>query len=152
MILQTLTLRQKKLLLAFSLCLLCWFAFLVPVTSAESVTPPEQTQTMYTITEQELTTLEINLAKLSAINSKLQMESKTQNKQLTQLQEQLRLLQSQLTALRQESEKQQALLTAANKSLEEYATEAKRERLRIKAQRNFWECFAAAAAIVAVTK
>ena len=107
---------------------------------------------MYQITETELVTLENNLARLSAINSKLQMESKTQNTQVTQLQEQLRLLQSQLTALRLESEKQQSLLTAANKSLEEYAIEAKRTRLRIKAQRNGWAAAAACLVVALVVK
>ena len=138
----------KKLLLLFLSCLLAWWLFFAPGTCSASGTP----EPMYQITETELATLENNLAKLSAINSKLQMESKTQNTQVAQLQEQLRLLQSQLTVLRQESEKQQALLTAANRSLEEYATEAKRTRLRIKAQRNGWATAAACLAIALAVK
>jgi hypothetical protein len=47
--------------------------------------------------------------------------------------------------------KQQELLTAANNSLAEYATEQKRTRLRIKAQRNFWIGATITAIVVAVT-
>lgn len=121
--------------------LLCLLFLLPAATSLASETP----EPVYTITETELVTLENNLAKLSAINSKLQQESKTQNQQSAELLKQV-------TALRQESEKQQALLTAANKSLEEYAIAAKKERLRIKAQRNAWEAVAACALIAFVAK
>jgi gluconate kinase len=80
------------------------------------------------------------------------MESKTQNTQAAELKKQVQLLQSQLATLRQESEKQQALLIAANKSLEEYAIEAKRTRLRIKAQRNTWEAIAACLVVALIVK
>ncbi len=143
----SLDLTAKKWLLAFLACLFSWWLFSAQATCSASSAPKT-----YTMTEQELVTLENNLAKLSAINSKLQLDSKTQNTQAAQLREQLRLLQNQLTALRQESEKQQALLTAANKSLEEFAIEAKRERLRIKAQRNTWLAVALVAATVAIVR
>ena len=135
----------KKLLLLFLSALLCWWLFFAPATCSASAPEP-----MYQISETELTTLENNLAKLSAINSKLQTESKTQNTQVKELLEQVRLLQNQLTALRLESEKQQDLLTAANKSLEQFAIEAKNERLRIKAQRNTYFVLMVAAAVAAV--
>ncbi len=132
------------LFLLLLVLLLCFWVLPSGTASASEMPEP-----VYQITETELTTLENNLAKLSAINSKLQLESKTQNTQVAQLQEQLRLLQSQLTALRLESEKQQALLTAANKSLEEYAIAEKNKRLRIKAQRNTYFIGMVAAIIAA---
>ena len=146
MMFQDFDLKTKKLLLLFLSCLFCWWLLVASATCSASA--PEEP--VYQITETELTTLENNLARLSAINSRLQTESKTQNTQATQLLEQLRLLQNQLTALRLESEKQRDLLTAANKSLAEYATEAKRERLRIKAQRNAYFTLMVAAAVAAV--
>lgn len=139
---------RKRLYCILSALLLCFSLCSAPGTSLASGTP----EPVYQITETELATLESNLARLSAINSKLQLESKTQNTQVAQLQEQLRLLQSQLTALRQESEKQQALLMKANKSLAEYATEAKRTRLRIKAQRNTWTAISIGLGILALSR
>lgn len=147
MIFQTLTLQEKKWLFLFLLLLFLWWLF-----SAPAIASASGTETTYQITEQELTTLENNLAKLSAINNKLQMESKTQNTQAAELKKQVQLLQSQLATLRQESERQQALLIAANKSLEEYAIAAKKERLRIKAQRNTWETIAACLVVALVVK
>jgi len=148
MIFTNLTLTEKKLLLLFLSALLFWWCVSAPATCSASGTP-EKT---YTITEAELVQLENNLARLSAINSKLQMESTTQNTQVAELQKQVRLLQSQLVTLRQESEKQQELLTKANKSLAEFATEAKRTRLRIKAQRNTWEAIAACLVVALIAK
>ena len=147
MIFQNLTLREKKLLLLFLSCLLCYWVLGSPGTASAGNVPRT-----YTVTEAELVTLENNLARLSAINSKLQTESKTQNQQSAELLKQVQLLQSQLTALRQESEKQQALLTAANKSLEEYAIAAKKERLRIKAQRNTWIAIASCLLVALTVK
>jgi hypothetical protein len=43
-------------------------------------------------------------------------------------------------------------LIAANKSLEEYAIAAKKERLRIKAQRNTWEAVAACLVVALIAK
>lgn len=145
---KSIDLETKKLLLLFLSLLFCWWLLVASGTCSASEMP----EPVYTITETELVTLENNLARLSAINSKLQTESKTQNQQSAELLKQVQLLQSQLTALRQESEKQQALLTAANKSLEEYAIAAKKERLRIKAQRNTWEAVAACLVVALVTK
>ena len=147
MIFQNLRLKEKIWLLLFLSLLFSWWLFFSPGTASAS-----NVQRTYTITEQELVTLENNLAKLSAINNKLQMESKTQNTQAQELLKQVQLLQNQLSTLRQESEKQQALLIAANKSLEEYAIAAKRERLRIKAQRNTWEAIAACLVVALIVK
>jgi chromosome segregation ATPase len=128
------------LLLALLLC--CWV--LPSGTASASGT--------YTITEEELVRLEDNLSRLKSINTRLQTESATQKEQAKVLLEQVTRLQSQLATLREASQKQQDLLTNANKSLAEYATEAKRTRLRIKAQRNTWLTVAVAAVIAAVAK
>lgn len=144
MIFQDFSVTEKKIILAFLSALLCWWLFFCPATCSASGT--------YTITEAELTILENNLARLSAINSQLQAESKTQKEQSAKLLEQVSLLQNQLTTLREQSLKQEALLTAANKSLEAFATEAKRERLRIKAQRNGWLVATIVTAAIAIAK
>ena len=107
---------------------------------------------IYQITETELVQLETNLARLKAINMQLQLESSTQKEQSEVLLRQVTLLQDQLRTLREQSLKQEELLMIANKSLEEFATEAKRTRIRIKAQRNFWECVAVAAVIAFAAK
>ena len=140
----TLDLTTKKWLLLFLLCLLFWWCVFAPGTVSAGNVPKT-----YTITEQELVMLENNLARLSAINNQLQKESKTQNTQALELQKQVQLLQTQLNTLRQESMKQEQLLIQANKSLEQFATEAKQTRLRIKAQRNAWIGATVIAAIVA---
>ena len=149
---QDFDLKTKKLLLLLFSLLFCWWLFFAPGTASASGMPADQTQAVYQITELELTTLENNISTLKSINEKLQMELAAQKRELHVLREESSTLLNQLNSLRQRSEMQDDLLMKANKSLEKYATEAKRERLRIKAQRNFWECFAAAAVIVAVTK
>lgn len=142
MIFNYLDLKTKKWLLLFLSCLLCWWLLVASATCSASA--PEQ---VYTITETELETLESSLTRLRSINSKLQMESAQQLEQVKLLQAQVQLLQSQLATLQMQSQNQESLLTAANKSLAEYATEARRTRLRIKAQRNGW----LVASILAVT-
>ncbi|MBQ9634701.1 MAG: hypothetical protein IJV12_00600 [Acidaminococcaceae bacterium] len=150
MMFQSLDLKTKKLLLLF-LSLLCWRVLFAPGTCSASGTP-DQTQTVYQITEQELTTLETNLAQLRSINESLQRELQAQKRELHVLRQESGTLLNQLQLLRQRSETQQNLLINANKSLAEYATEAKRERLRIKAQRNTWEAVAACAIIALAVK
>ena len=70
MIFQNLSLTEKKLLLLFLSALLCWWLFFAPGTCSASGTP----EPMYQITESELTTLENNLAQLSSINNRLQVD------------------------------------------------------------------------------
>lgn len=135
---------EKKLLLLFLSVLLCWWLFSASATCSASGT--------YTITEEELVILETNLARLSAINSQLQAESKTQKEQSAKLLEQVTLLQNQLATLREQSQKQEALLTSANKLLETFATKEKRTRLRIKAQRNGWLVATIVTAAIAIAK
>ena len=148
MMFQDFDLRTKKLLLLFLSLLLCWWLFFAPGTASASGTP----EPMYQITETELSTLENNLAQLKSINEKLQRELEAQKKELHVLKQESSTLLNQLNNLQQQSTKQQDLLIQANKSLEEYAIAAKRERLRIKAQRNTWEAIACLAFIGCLIK
>lgn len=143
-----LDLRTKKLLLLLLSLLLCWWLFFAPGTASASGTQ----EPVYQITETELVTLENNLAQLRSINSKLQMELAAQKRELYVLKQESSQLVNQLRSLQQQSLTQQELLTNANRSLEEYATEAKRTRLRIKAQRNGWAAAAACLAIALAVK
>ena len=129
---------------------------LAPVTSWASETPAT-----YQITAAELQRLDDNLTRLKQINEELRQASGQQKNQIVDLQTALTQAQQQLTEARRQqtalqlqiqtlqdrSTKQEQLLNEANKSLAEYATEAKKTRLRIKAQRNTW---AAAAGLLAV--
>ena len=146
MIFQNLRLKEKIWLLLFLSLLFCWWLFFAPGTCSASGTP----EPVYTITETELVTLENNLAQLSAINNKLQMELAAQKRELHILKQESSTLLNQLNSLQLQSQKQQDLLTAANKSLEEYAIEEKNKRLRIKAQRNGYFIGMVAALAIAV--
>ena len=134
---------EKKMLLLFLSLLFCWWLFFAPGTCSASGTP----EPMYQITETELSQLETNLAQLRSINERLQVDLKVQSQEATQLRKELDELKKQLSDLKQQSAKQEDSLTNANRLLEQYATEAKRERLRIKAQRNAWATAAVLACI-----
>lgn len=134
MIFQDFDHKTKKLLLLFLSCLFCWWLLAASATCSASGTP-EQT---YTITETELSQLETNLAKLRSINDRLTVDLKVQSQEATALKQEVTELKKQLEQLQSLSQKQGDSLTTANRLLAEYATEAKRERLRIKAQRNGW--------------
>ena len=127
-------LQTKKWLLLFLSCLFAWWLFTASGTCAASGTP----EPVYQITETELSQLETNLAQLSAINNRLATDLKVQSDEATALKKEVSELKKELERLRNLSVKQEDSLTTANRLLEEYATEAKRERLRIKAQRNGW--------------
>ena len=148
MIFQNLSLTEKKLLLLFLSALLCWWLFFAPGTCSASGTP----EPMYQITESELTTLENNLAQLSSINNRLQVDLREQSNEATRLRQELDALKRELEQLRSLSQMQESSLTNANKLLEEYAIEAKNERLRIKAQRNTYFVGMVAAILVACHK
>lgn len=139
---------EKRLfLLALSL-LFCYWLFAGSATCSASGTP----EPMYQITESELTTLETNLAQLKSINDRLQTDLKAQSNEATELRKELAALRKELSDLKQQSMMQENSLTNANRLLDEYATEAKRERLRIKAQRNTWEAVAACLVIALAVK
>ncbi len=80
------------------------------------------------------------------------MDLKVQSEEAKALKQEVTALKKQLEQLRSLSQKQDESLTNANRLLEEYAIEAKRERLRIKAQRNGWAAAAACLAIALATK
>ena len=141
-----LDLRTKKLLLLLLSLLFCWWLFSAPATCSASGTP----EPMYQITETELTTLENNLAQLSSINNRLQVDLREQSNEATRLRQELDALKRELEQLRSLSQTQESSLTNANKLLEEYAIEAKNERLRIKAQRNGYFIGMVAATVFAV--
>lgn len=139
---------EKKLLLLFLSLLFCWWLFFAPGTCSASGTP----EPMYQITESELRTLETNLAQLRSANERLQVDLRAQSSEATQLKKELAALRKELSDLKALSVTQESSLTNANKLLAEYATEAKRERLRIKAQRNGWAAAAACLAVALVVK
>ena len=145
---KSIDLETKKLLLLFLSLLFCWWVFSASATCSASGTP----EPMYQITESELRTLETNLAQLRSANERLQVDLKAQSSEATQLKKELAALRKELSDLKALSVMQESSLTNANKLLEEYAIEAKRERLRIKAQRNGWAAAAACLAVALVVK
>ena len=142
----TLDLQTKKWLLLFLACLFSWWLFSAQATCSASGTP----EPVYQITETELSRLENNLAQLSSINTKLQLDLTKQQQEAEQLRQQLTTLQSQLEKLQQQSVTQESSLTTANKLLEEFAIAEKNKRLKIKAQRNTYFCLMTAAIAYAV--
>ena len=125
--------------------------------------PPLDTSTvpekMYTLSEQELTTLERNSNELAKINEELRRTCNGQEVQLTTLRQQLMQaqelstrLKNQIDRLTAQSAEQQSLIERTNKLLQESAREEKRTRLRLKRQRNGWEAAAALLACVAIKK
>ena len=134
----------KKLLLLFLSCLLAWWLLGSPATCSASGT--------YQITEEELTQLETNLRKLEQLSSTQKTELGRLRQQLAQSQEQLQMLKAQLNTSAQQLTTAQNSLDSANKLLQEYAIEAKNERLRIKAQRDAYFILLVAATAFAVCR
>jgi len=110
-----------------------------------------------TVEVAELNRLDNIFSQLSQVNGKLQNELTDSKTALIKSQAELKraqqeLKQLQIATLKSLSVNQENLLQKANKSFEEYAIEAKRERLRIKAQRNTWEAVAACLIIALAVK
>lgn len=106
----------------------------------------------YRVTETELGQLENNLTELQKVNAEQKKNSETLKIELTESQTKLKKaetesvrLSEQLTGLRKTATEQEALLEKANQSLVEYAKEEKKEKNRIKRQRNAAWCVAAVA-------
>lgn len=95
-------------------------------------------QSMYQISETELSKLETNLAKLKQSNAKYSKELKQQQSELEASREQLAKLREELEALGSKSRETEQLLKSANASLKQYAEEEKHKRLVIKRQRNLY--------------
>lgn len=106
----------------------------------------------YRVTETELGQLENNLTELQKVNADQKKNSEALKTELTESQTKLKKaetesvrLSEQLTGLRKTATEQEALLEKANQSLAEYAKEEKREKQRLKRQRNAAWCVAAVA-------
>lgn len=140
-------------------CCLSWLLLALPCYAAlpsDTSTAPGK---MYTLSEQELTTLEQNSNELAKINEQLQATCNGQEIQLTNLQKQLTQaqelsmkLKNQIDSLTAQSAEQQSLIEKTNELLKKSAQDEKRTRLRLKRQRNGWEAAAALLACVAIKK
>ena len=97
----------------------------------------------YRVTETELVQLENNLTELQKVNAEQKKNSETLKTELTESQTKLKKaetesvrLSEQLTGLRKTATEQEALLEKANQSLAEYAKEEKKEKERLRLQRD----------------
>lgn len=97
----------------------------------------------YQMTETELGQLESNLTELQKVNADQKKNSETLKTELTESQTKLKKaetesvrLSEQLTGLRKTATEQEALLEKANQSLAEYAKEEKKEKERLRLQRD----------------
>ena len=126
--------RSCMLLLLLVLCFL-------PALRGSSV----QAETMYTISESELTRLEVNL-------NQLEKNNETKQNLLTEQQKQLQIVNEQLGKSRKLNEETQTSLAEARKSFSEYEKEAER-KIRTKTRhRNLWISIAAICATAAIAK
>ena len=120
--------RITKRLLLFAFCSLLWLA--AGTTS--------RAETMYQISESELTRLEANSNQLAKNNETKQQLLTEQKTQLTEANQQLETVQKELTASKVLNEATQKSLERANQSLKQFEDEAKR-KIRVKTrQRNLW--------------
>ena len=97
-----------------------------------------QAETMYQISETELTQLEANLNQLEKNNETKQQLLTEQKTQLTEANQQLETVKKELIASKNLNEATQKSLLRANQSLTELEKEAKR-KIKVKTrQRNLW--------------
>ncbi|HAD77142.1 MAG TPA: hypothetical protein DCG08_03940 [Dialister sp.] len=97
-----------------------------------------QAETMYQISETELTQLEANLNQLKKNNETKQQLLTEQKAQLTEANQQLEAVKKELTASKSLNAQTQKSLESANQSLKQFEDEAKR-KIRVKTrQRNLW--------------
>ena len=95
-------------------------------------------ETIYQISEEELTRLEVNLNQLEKNNETKQQLLTEQTTQLTEASQQLETVKKELTASKSLNEATRKSLERANQSLTELEQEAKR-KIRVKTrQRNLW--------------
>lgn len=127
--------RITKRLLLFAFCSLLWL-------SAGSTS---QAETMYQISESELTRLEAN-------SNQLAKNNETKQQLLTEQMEQLETAQKELTASKRLNEATQRSLERANQSLQQLEDEAK-QKIRVKTrQRNLWIIIAGGALYACISK
>lgn len=111
-----------------------------------------QAETMYQISESELTRLEANSNQLEKNNETKQQLLTEQKTQLTEANQQLETVQKELTASKVLNEATQKSLERANQSLKQFEDEAKR-KIRVKTrQRNLWIAIAGGALYAYVRK
>ena len=97
-----------------------------------------QAETMYQISESELTRLETNLNQLEKNNETKQQLLSEQKTQLTEASQQLETVKKELIASKSLNEATQRSLERANQSLKQFEDEAKR-KIKVKTrQRNLW--------------
>lgn len=95
-------------------------------------------ETMYQISESELTRLEVNLNQLEKNNETKQLLLTEQKTQLTEANQQLQTAKVQLEESRRLNDRTVKSLESANRSLQVLENEAKR-KIRVKTrQRNLW--------------
>ena len=115
------------------LCI-CWLGCLLWLAAGTS----SQAETMYQISESELTTLEQDLNQLAKNNETKQQLLTEQKTQLTEANQQLETVKKELIASKSLNEATQKSLERANQSLKQFEDEAKR-KIRVKTrQRNLW--------------
>ena len=153
---QTLDQTAKKWLLLFLSVLLCWWLVSASATASASGTPEKQT---VTVEMAELDRLDSIFNQQQQLNGKLLNEltdSRTallkSQAELKKAQQELRTLQPQLAELKALSVSQENSLQKVNESFRQYAAEQKKERLRIKAQRNGWAAAAACLVVALAVK
>lgn len=97
-----------------------------------------QAETMYQISESELTRLEANSNQLEKSNATKQQLLTEQQTQLTEANQQLGTAQKELTASKSLNDQTQKSLERANQSLRQFEDEAK-QKIKVKtSQRNLW--------------
>lgn len=117
-----------------TICLLSAGLFLLP----SLVGSPVRAERVYTISETELTQLEMNLTTLEQHSRDKSILLDKQAKQLNEAQEQLKIANEQIKKSQALNEQTQNSLERANQYLKEYEKEAER-KIRIKTrQRNLW--------------
>ena len=97
----------------------------------------------YTVTDQQLTQLEIVFSQLDSKQQKQQEILDQQKNQLMKLQEQLMKSKEEISSSKKSVETLQTSLAVANESLQKSAEEAKRTQKRLERQRNTWAALAA---------
>lgn len=119
------------------ICLLACLLWLAAGTSS-------QAETMYQISETELTQLETGLNQLEKNNEIKQQLLTEQQTQLTEANQQLETVKKQLTESKTLNAQTQKSLETANQSLKQLEQEAKRKVKAKARQRNLWIGFSAA--------
>lgn len=111
-----------------------------------------QAETMYSISETELTELEENLETLKSHNQERQKVLTEQANLLTQQRDEMKKLQTEIENSKTANEETLKSLKRANESLNELEEEARR-KIRAKArQRNLWIVISAGLAYVCIRK